>query len=82
MNYEIEIWVKGVDDPIYCTATEWELNTLGEQMGQKCVLSFIGEWGGIITVYLKDVYAYSSKKKAVQEEGKDISDDELTHYIL
>ena len=82
MNYEVEIWFKGVDDPVYCTATEEELNTLGEQIGQKCVLSFSDDWGGIITVYLKDAYAYNSKSMAVQEEGKDISDDELKHYIL
>lgn len=82
MNYEVEIWFKGVDDPVYCTATEEELNTLDEYIGQKCVLSFSDDWGGTTTVYLQDVYAYNTKKMAVQEEGKYILDDELTHYIL
>ena len=82
MNYEVEIWFKGVDDPVYCTATEEELSTLDEYIGQKCVLSFSDDWGNTITVYLQDVYAYSAKKMEVQEEGKDILDEELTHYIL
>lgn len=82
MNYEVEIWFKGVDDPVYCIATEEELNTLDEYIGQKCVLSFSDDWGGTITVYLQDVYAYNTKNMAVQEQGKDISDDELKHYIL
>lgn len=82
MSYEVEIWFKGVDDPVYCTATEEELNTLGEYIGQKCVIDFSNGWGGTITVYLKDAYAYNSKKTAVQEDDKGISDEELKHYIL
>lgn len=82
MNYKVEIWFKGVDDPVYCTVTDEELDTLGEYIGQKCVLSFSDDWGGVITVYLKDAYAYNSQKVAVQEDNKSISDDEIKHYIL
>ena len=63
MNYEVEIWFKGVDDPVYCTATEEELSALGEFIGQKCLLGFSDDRGGVTTVYLKDPYAYNSKKK-------------------
>lgn len=63
-------------------ATEDELNTLGEYIGQKCLLGLKDDWGGTITVYLKDAYAYNSKKVTIQKDDKDISDDELKLYIL
>lgn len=63
-------------------ATEEELNTLGEYVGQKCVLGLKDDWGRDMVVYLKDAYAYNSKKVTIQEDDKDISDDELKHYIL
>lgn len=82
MNYEVEILFKGVDDPVYCIATEGELGTLSEYIGQKCVIDFSNDWGGTITVYLKDAYAYNSKKVTIQKDDKDTSDDDLKLYIL
>ena len=67
MNYEVEIWFRGVDDPVYCIATEEELSTLGEYMGRRCLLGFSDDWGGVTTVYLKDAYAYNSKEMAVED---------------
>lgn len=61
MKYEVEIYIKGEERPIYALATGEDLEIMSEYLGEKCLVELEQDFGGRLIITLKDAYYYQFK---------------------
>lgn len=69
--YQLEIYLKGVEDPVFATGTEEDYILICERLGDKFIVTLDND-GEELTVLLKDAYVVYKTP---------IEDDELQKFI-